>query len=100
MFLQTASHLGYINTTTLPPPSRVSPSQIAATPSQCPVLPQNTPFFVNPSSWPLSTVDPRDGRSRWRPPAFSLLLSPPSRPRTRGRRRLFPRPPPAAAARP
>src|SRR3954467_4806776 len=40
MFLQTASHRGYIKTTTLPPLSRVSPSQNCSHP---PVLPQICP---------------------------------------------------------
>src|SRR4051812_47684767 len=58
MFLQIASHLGYIKTTTLPPISRVSLSQKLQPPP--PKFPKNSPkpFQIQNSSETLARSDP------------------------------------------
>src|ERR1041385_7909188 len=89
MLLQTASHLGYIKTTTLPPFSRVS---LATNCSHIPRYAQNfrpkAPIFCNPSHpqiWtvgspdPMAQVAPRHPTAHALKPAMELLPPLPAR---------------------
>src|ERR1041385_4455696 len=74
MFLQTASHRGYIKTTTLPPISRVSLAQnLQPPPPLCPKIP---PFssFASPSDLDRQ-IARSDGQERATSAPASLLSS-------------------------
>src|ERR1041385_1208977 len=78
MFLQTASHLGYIKTTTLPPIFRVSLATICSHPLTIAQFPQSSSFFPKSSLPAIWTVGSPDPTAQTRPghlPPTSLLTN-------------------------